>query len=91
MRPAVVSGIVTGHAPVSYWPSIFLDPSNNPRSLCESELGPVSLSILKLRIGWRGCSEENGAQLLFPSCQTNCKLRRLHENLWVNLRPNRPA
>ena len=32
MRLAVVSGNVTGEAPVSYW----LGPSNNPRSLCES-------------------------------------------------------
>ena len=92
MRPAVVSVIVTGHAPVSYWPILFLVPSNNPRSLCESELVPVSLSILKMRIGWSGCREENGAQLFFSSYQRNRKLRRLHENpVWVNLRPNRPA
>ena len=26
MRPAVVSGIVTGHAPVSYWPISFRCP-----------------------------------------------------------------
>ena len=81
MCPAVVSGIVTGHPPVSYWPILFLVPSNNPRSLYESELVTVSLSILKLRIDWSGCSEENGAQLLFPCCQTNRKLRRLHANL----------
>ena len=66
MRPAIVSGIVTGHAQVSYWPILFLVPSNNPRSLCESELGPVSLSILKLRKDWSRCREENGAQLFFP-------------------------
>ena len=36
VRPAIVSGIVTGDAPVSYW-CIFLPvPSNNPRSLCKS-------------------------------------------------------
>ena len=71
MRPAIVSGVVTGHAPFSYWPILFLVPSNNPRSLCESELGPVSLSILKLRIGWSGCSEENGAQLFFSLAKQN--------------------
>ena len=71
MSLAVVSGVVTGHAQVSYWPILFLVPSNNSRSLCESGLGPGSLSILKLRIGWSGCSEENGAQIFIPSCQTN--------------------
>ena len=45
MRPAMVSGIVTGHVPVSYW-SIFLSlPSNSPRCLCE-----VSFSFLKWRV-----------------------------------------
>ena len=35
MRPAIVSGMVTGDAPASYW-SIFLPvPSNCPRGLCE--------------------------------------------------------
>ena len=29
MRPAIVSGIVTGDAPVSYWPIFFSVPSNN--------------------------------------------------------------
>ena len=45
-HPAIVSGIVTGHAPVSYWLNFFLVPSNNPRSLCESQLGPVSFACL---------------------------------------------
>ena len=35
MRPAIVSGIVTENAPVSYWPIIFPVPSNSLRSLCE--------------------------------------------------------
>lgn len=35
MPPAIVSGIVTGNAPVSYWPIFFPVPSNCPRSLCE--------------------------------------------------------
>ena len=36
MRRAIVSGIVTGDAPVSYWPIFFRVPSNGPRSLCKS-------------------------------------------------------
>ena len=40
VRSAIVSGIVTGEAPVSY---------NSPRSLCESQLGPVSFS------SWGSC------------------------------------
>ena len=43
-RTAIVSSIVTGDVPVSYWPI-----SNSPRSLFESQLGPVS-SFLKCRI-----------------------------------------
>ena len=39
MRPAIVSGIVTGNAKVSYWPVLLLVPSNSPRSLYE--LGPI--------------------------------------------------
>ena len=35
MCPAIVSGIVTGDAPVSYW-AIFPVPTNSPKSLCES-------------------------------------------------------
>ena len=34
MRPAMVCGIVTGDAPVSYWPILSLGISS--RSLCES-------------------------------------------------------
>ena len=36
MRPAIASGIVTGHAPVSYWPILLSLPSNSPRRLCEN-------------------------------------------------------
>ena len=36
MRPAIVSGIVIGDAPVSYWPIFFPVPGNSPRSLYES-------------------------------------------------------
>ena len=42
MRPANVSGIVTGDVPVSYWPISFPVLSNSPRSLCESKLRPIS-------------------------------------------------
>ena len=37
MRPAIVSG----NAPVNYWPFFFPVPSNNPRNLSESKLAPV--------------------------------------------------
>ena len=29
MRPAIVSGMVTGDAPVSYWPVLSPDPTNS--------------------------------------------------------------
>ena len=35
MRPAIVSGLVTGDAPISYWPIFYPVPSNSPRSLCK--------------------------------------------------------
>ena len=50
LLPAIVSGIVTGDAQVSYW-SIFSLPGNIPRSLFESELDPVS-PFLQLWIFW---------------------------------------
>ena len=67
MHPAIVSGIVTGEAPlISYWPLFFPVPSNSPRSLCESKLGPVSYSwrILHFLYSWLGTDDgdinENG-------------------------------
>ena len=47
MRPEIVSGIVTEDALVSYWSIFSVVPSNSPRSLCKSQLDPVSLSFLK--------------------------------------------
>ena len=45
MRPSIVSGIVTGNAQVRYWPiSGSSIPCNSPRSLYESEQGPVFFS-----------------------------------------------
>ena len=49
---AIASGIVTGDAPLSYWPIFFRVPSNNPRTLCESKLDPVYFSFLNWRICW---------------------------------------
>ena len=34
--PAIVSGIVIGDEPVSYWLIFSFVPSNSPRSLCEN-------------------------------------------------------
>ena len=48
MCSPIVSGMVKGDAPVSYW-SFFPVPSNNPRSLYESLLGQVSFSCFKWR------------------------------------------
>ena len=45
MRPAIVSGIITGDTPVSYWPIFFSVPSNSPRRLCEGLPGPISFSF----------------------------------------------
>ena len=50
MRPAIVSGIVTGGMPVSYSLIFSLVSCSNPRSLCENEFVPVTLSFLKWRI-----------------------------------------
>ena len=50
MHLAIVSGIVTGGVPFSYWLIFFLVPCSNPRSLCENEFVPVTLSFLKWRI-----------------------------------------
>ena len=36
MRPAIVSGIAIGDAPVSYWPIFSPFPSNSPINLRES-------------------------------------------------------
>ena len=49
MRPVIVSGIVTEHAPVAGQPLVnfFPVPSDSPRGLCESQLVPDSLSFLK--------------------------------------------
>ena len=50
-------GIVTGDAPVSYWPNV-----NSPTSLCDGYLGPVSLSFLK----WRQKISHHFLWILFP-------------------------
>ena len=47
MCPAIVSGIVTGDAEVSYWSIFFPVLRNSPRNLYESKLDPVSFSLLK--------------------------------------------
>ena len=49
MCPAIVSGIVTWDAPVSQWPIRLPDTNNNPRGLCESQLGPVLLELVLAR------------------------------------------
>ena len=39
LRPALVSGNVTGDDPVSYWSIFFVVPGNGPRSLFETLFG----------------------------------------------------
>ena len=46
MYPAILSGIVSGSASVSYWPVFSSISSNSPRSRCESWLGVVSFSLV---------------------------------------------
>ena len=50
MRPAIACGIVTWDAPVSYWSMFFPVPYNSPRSLGESQFGPVFFSFLMWRM-----------------------------------------
>ena len=52
MRRAIVSGIVTGDAPVSYWPIFFRVPSNGLSSVpsrCLSVAFCVKMSLTKLK------------------------------------------
>ena len=48
MRPAMISGIVTGYVRSAIG-QFFPVPGESPRSLCEGQLGPVSLSNQKWR------------------------------------------
>ena len=50
MIPAVVSGIVTGEAPVRYWPIFSLSVVTVPEDFAKNNLVPVSLSFLKWQI-----------------------------------------
>ena len=52
LRPALVSGNVTGDELVSYWSIFCVVPSDSPRSLFETFLGPDSFSFLKWRISF---------------------------------------
>ena len=63
IRPEIVSGIVTGDAPVSKSAigHFFPVPGNISRSLCKSLFGPISPSFLKynLRSKPQTCSHEH--------------------------------
>ena len=77
MRTAIVSSIVTGDVPVSYWPI-----SNSPRSLFESQLGPVS-SFLKCRIS----QERLHSSSLAIFCENTVKIENeVHTQDWKGLR-----
>ena len=53
MRPAIVSGIVTGDAPVSYWPIFSLSPVIVPEVFTKVKLAkfPSFLPIIPLYYG----------------------------------------
>ena len=69
MCPAIVSGIVIGDAPVSFWPIVFPIASCSPRSLCETQLGPVSFSFLKRRNRWPVLSQTHASLFGFLPAQ----------------------
>ena len=69
MCPAIVSGIVNGGTPVSYWSIVFPVASNTPRSLCESQLGPVSFPFLKWRNRWPVLSQTHASLFGFLPAQ----------------------
>ena len=75
-RTAIVSSIVTGDVPVSYWPI-----SNSPRSLFKSQLGPVS-SFLKCRIS----KERLHSSSLAIFCENTVKIEnKVHTQNWKGL------
>ena len=65
MRLTIFSGIVTGGVPFSYWLIFSLVSCNYPRSLCENEFVPVTLSFLKWRILKERTELENQSDVLF--------------------------
>ena len=65
MRLAIFSEIVTGGVPFSYWLIFSLVSCNYPRSLCENEFVPVTLSFLKWRILKERTELENQSDVLF--------------------------
>ena len=83
---AIVSGIVIRDAPVSYWPIFSPVPSNSPRSLCKSFLGPVPFSLVPKVVIWAtscwrqwiGCMTFFNSHLLrFIPYTVNCFLYTL--------------
>ena len=50
MHPAIVSGIVIGDAPVSYWPIFFPCLKNSPTTLCLKLASPSLFLFLTWRI-----------------------------------------
>ena len=69
MCPAIVSGIVTGDAPVRYWSIVFPVASCSPRSLCETKLGQGSFSFLKWRFRWPVLSQTHASLFGFLPAQ----------------------
>ena len=92
MRPAIASGIVTGYAPVRYWPIYFPVPGNRP---CESKLCPGFSSFLKWRANWRQHSVEITIALMWLFVLINSTLKiniqRFNSNFQTNMSAKRQA
>ena len=65
MRPAIVFGIVTRDAQLLVIFSVV--PSNSPRSLCESQPDPVSLSFVKWQMMVLGSSNKDVFALMLTN------------------------
>ena len=77
MYPAIVSGIVTRNAPVSYWLNFFPVPGNSPRSLAKvnSSLFPSGEFVSRVQTSRSSISElgETKLELIFTSMVLNFK------------------
>lgn len=103
MLPAIICGIAIWDAPVSYWPSSFPVPCNSPRSLCESELGPGSLSFWSgqwisqcyltiqapsAQLSWLEAVQNVKTCLLLGPCRPQVFLYRCRIEIMINYRYN---
>ena len=78
MYPAIVSGIVTRNAPVSYWLIFFPAPRNSPRNLAKvnSSLFPSGGFVSRVQTSRSSTSElgETKLEPIFTLMELNFKL-----------------